>query len=185
MKQATDEGVSKRMPQETPPSHSGKSSVPSAPCNAAAAPSSAVTLKSEEPLPAAPEASGNAPDENQAGEPVSDAVLFGRQTFSMPFSEQEDRTGFFDDLDNEPEAAATEVNKTHFDFVMDGENGVIPVACMVKIMQALQEKEDGSNQIALLLAGMVAQRFTLFANRYHSLCSKSQVVSRWKPVASI
>lgn len=115
--------------------------------------------KIQSPKASAPSSSASAPSEavaaaacNEPGDASQPELLFGRQTFKMPFAEEEDRTGFFSNMEGALDASAPNMSKSYLEMIEEGEDGVIPVAAMVKIMQGMH---DAHYQIAVLLAGMV------------------------------
>lgn len=84
----------------------------------------------------------------------STVVMFGRQTFQMVASEGIDKTDFFDNLDEEPNALELQQQTGYLDLVEKGVCGVIPLAALIKVFQGFQE-QDGGNFIAVLLAGLL------------------------------
>ena len=88
----------------------------------------------------------------------SDMVLFGRSTFSMEFDPKEDKSGLFYNMDDDVNGPAVEKPQGYLALVEAGENGVIPVAAMVKIFQGFSDVQEGGNHVAMLLAGRVGVR---------------------------
>ena len=83
----------------------------------------------------------------------STVTMFGRQTFSMPFAQERDKTDFFNNMDAEAPDVASESKASYLQIIEEASHGVIPVACMVKLLQGFQELEHGPNQVGVLLAG--------------------------------
>lgn len=99
--------------------------------------------------PAAPPADGQAGDETGAGK--GEVVMFGRKTFAVEVDEENDKTGFWDDMGDQDWETKEPDKMGYLELAEAGTSGIIPVAALIKVMQGFQE--EGNNHLAFLLAG--------------------------------
>lgn len=76
-------------------------------------------------------------------------ILFGRQTFSIPSENVEDKTGFYADINEGPKLQGVEQSVT--EVLEQAVDGVLPLAACIKVTQGFQEMVD--LPVAILLAG--------------------------------
>lgn len=75
----------------------------------------------------------------------------------MPFSQEQDRTDFFLNMEGELDPVSAGVNQTSSMQIEEGEHGVIPVAALVKVFQGFQEPAH-PHPVAILFAGLVSKK---------------------------
>ena len=88
--------------------------------------------------------------QGKGGEPL---VLFGRQSLELKVNEKNDKTDFFQTLEDGPNEVTEEAAPTQAALLEMGEHGVIPVAALVKVFQGFHEP-NGESHFALFLAGL-------------------------------
>lgn len=109
--------------------------------------------KAPQPLLASSGGPSDGQGEDGSGSAGGEIVMFGRRTFALQVGADNDKTDFWNNMQEQPWEAAETKPISYVDQAEAATDGIIPVAAMVKIMHGFHDDQGGGNHLALLLAG--------------------------------